>query len=248
MNTPAEEPVAAATTSSTVVSERHRVRRPLPRLFWLVAVVVPLALTALVGLTRAPVLEATLVSQARSALVEEGIKGVRLTADGRRLTAGVPTGRDPERVAQVLARVGGVSAVKTAHAYANAAEARACNDLQKKLDRATRGQRIAFDGSSTRLTGAGQQMVSAVAKLLKACRSAGVVVGGHTDDSTDNGPEISLKRAHLVIDVLARAGVHRQRLEARGYADQFPLDERDGAASRARNQRASVVADVAMRP
>jgi outer membrane protein OmpA-like peptidoglycan-associated protein len=246
MNTPAEVPAAPAATSSTVVSERHRVRRPLPRLFWAFLVVVPLALTALVGLTQGPELEATLISQARSALVDEGIKGVRLTADGRRLTAGVPTGRDPEKVSRVLAEVSGVSAVSTAAIYANAAEARACDGLQKKLDRATKGQRIAFDGSSTRLTAAGREMVAAVGALLKACRPATAVVGGHTDGSTYNGPEISLRRARLVIDLLARAGVQRQRLEARGYADQFPLAERDDAASRAQNQRASVAADVSV--
>jgi hypothetical protein len=244
MNTPAEEPVAAATTSSTVVSERHRVRRPLPRLFWVIVVVVPLALTALVGVTQGPALEATLVSQARSALVEKGIKGIRLTADGRRLTAGVPTGRDAEKVSRVLSGVGGISAVRTTDVFAGAAEARACKDLQTKLDRATRGQRIAFDGSSTRLTTAGRQRVTEVGALLKACRPATVVVGGHTDGSTFNGPEISLRRARLVIDLLARAGVQRQRLEPRGYADQFPLAERDSAASRAQNQRASVAADV----
>jgi outer membrane protein OmpA-like peptidoglycan-associated protein len=246
MNTPAEEPVAAATTSSIVVSERHRVRRPLPRLFWVVAVVVPLGLTALVGFTQGPALEATLVSQARSALVDEGIKGIRLTADGRRLSAGVPTGRDPEKVSQVLAGVSGVSAVRTTHVYANAAEARACKGLQKKLDRATQGQRIAFEGSSTRLTDAGRQDVTEVAGLLEACRPAAVVVGGHTDGSTPNGPEISLERARVVIDLFVRAGVERQRLEPRGYADQFPLADRADAASRARNQRVSVVADVAV--
>jgi outer membrane protein OmpA-like peptidoglycan-associated protein len=245
MNTPAEVPAASATTSFTVVSERRRVRRPLPRLFWVI-VVVPLALTALVGITQGPALESTLVRQARSALVDEGIKGVRLTADGRRLTAGVPTGRDAEKVSQVLAGVSGVSAVSTAAVYADAAEARACDGLQKKLDRATKGQRIAFDGSSTRLTASGRQMVGAVSALLKACRPATAVVGGHTDGSTYNGPEISLRRARLVIDLLARAGVQRQRLEARGYADQFPLAERDDAASRAQNQRASVAADVAV--
>jgi outer membrane protein OmpA-like peptidoglycan-associated protein len=246
MNTPAEEGVAAATTSWTVVSERRRVRRPLPKFFWIVAVVVPIALTALVGFHRGPALEATLVGQARSALAEKGIKGVQLTADGRRLTAGVPTGRDPERVSQVLSGVSGVSAVSTTEVFANGAEARACKNLQKKLDRATNRQRIAFDGSSTRLTAPGRQMVTAVGALLSACRPATAVVGGHTDASTHNGPEISLRRARLVIDLLAKAGVKRHRLEARGYADQFPIADRGDAASRARNHRASVVADVRM--
>jgi len=83
-----------------------------------------------------------------------------------------------------------------------------------------------------------------VAGLLRACRPAVVTVGGHTDGSTVDGPEISLERARVVIDLLVRAGVKRQRLEPRGYADQFPLSDRDDPAARARNQRVSVVAEV----
>jgi outer membrane protein OmpA-like peptidoglycan-associated protein len=244
MDTPAEEGVAAATASWSVVSERLRVRRPLPRFFWVVAVVVPIALTALVGVNLGPALEATLVSQARAALVEEGIKGVELTADGRRLSAGVPTGRDPEKVSQALSGVSGVSAVSTTDIFAGEAEAKACKNVQKKLDRATKGQRIPFDGASVQLTASGRQMVTAVGEVLSACRPATAVIGGHTDASTHNGPEIALRRAHLVIDLLAKAGVKKQRLEARGYADQFPLAERSDAASRAMNHRVSVVADV----
>ena len=247
MITPAEERVAAATASYAVVSERHRVRRPLPRFFWVV-VVVPLALTILVGLTRGPVLETTLVSQVHSALVDEGIKGVRLTADGRRLTAGVPTGRDADKVSQVVAAVGGVSAVETIAVFADAGEARACKGLQGKLDRATKGQRIAFAGSSTQLTATGRRMVAEVGALLRACRPSTVVVGGHTDASTNNGPEISLKRARVVIDLLARGGVKRQRMEPRGYADQFLVADRGDAASRARNQHVSVAANVTVGP
>jgi outer membrane protein OmpA-like peptidoglycan-associated protein len=138
--------------------------------------------------------------------------------------------------------VDGVRAVSTTDVFASAAEARACTNLQQKLDRATKGQRITFEGSSTRLTASGRQMVTAVGELLSACRPATAVVGGHTDASTHHGSEISLRRARLVIDLLARAGVKRPRLEGRGYADQFPLAERGDAASRARNHRVSVVA------
>lgn len=243
MKTPSEDPVAAATPSTTVVTERHRVRRPLTRSFWVLAVVAPLALTGVVGYTQGPAVEATLVASARKALVAEGLKGVGLVADGQRLTAEVPTGRDPAVVAKVLAGVRGVAAVSTTEVFANAAEAKACDGLQRKLDRATRRQRIPFAGSSTRLTAEGQQWVTAVGRLLKACRPATATVGGHSDSSTVNGPEISLERARVVIRLLVRAGVKRERLAPRGYADQFPVSERDDQASRAKNQRASVVAD-----
>ena len=82
-----------------------------------------------------------------------------------------------------------------------------------------------------------------VGGLLKACRPATATVGGHTDSSTHNGPELSLVRARVVIDALTRTGVKRVRLSPRGYADQFPLADRDDPSSRAKNHRVSIVAD-----
>jgi outer membrane protein OmpA-like peptidoglycan-associated protein len=241
MTPPPEAPVAEA-TPSRVVTERHAVRRPLTRSFWVLAAVAVLALTGVVGFTQGPAVERSLVAQARQALVAEGLKGVGLVADGQRLTAEVPTGRDPEEVSRILAGVAGVAAVRTTEVFANAAEARACNGLQRKLDRATRGQRIPFTGTSTALSGEAMQRVRTVAGLLKACRAATATVGGHTDSSTHNGPEISLGRARAVIKALTRLGVDRARLAPRGYADQFPLGERGDAASQAKNHRVSVVA------
>jgi outer membrane protein OmpA-like peptidoglycan-associated protein len=239
--TPAPEAPVAAESPPTVVTERHAVRRPLTRRSWIVALAGLLVLTGVVGFTQGPAVERSLAAQARRALAAEGLKGVGLVPDGRRLTAEVPTGRDPEAVARVLAAVDGVSAVRATEVFANPAEARACTNLQRKLDRATRGQRIPFVGTSMSLTSEGTGRVREVAALLRACRPATATVGGHTDSSTNNGPELSLLRARLVIRLLTRAGVERERLAPRGYADQFPVAER---GSRAQNHRVSVVAGV----
>jgi outer membrane protein OmpA-like peptidoglycan-associated protein len=161
--------------------------------------------------------------------------------DGRRVTAEVPTGRDPEAVAAVLSALPAFGAVATTAVYASRAEARACRTLQRDLDRVTNRQQLPFVGTSTSPAAAGRQMVGAVARLLHGCRPAVVTVGGHTDGSTVNGSTISLQRARVVAAMLKDAGIASDRLLPRGYADQFPVDERDGAVADARNQRVSVV-------
>src|SRR5699024_669150 len=136
-----------------------------------------------------------------------GLKGVKLTVDGRSVSAGVPTGEDPAEVERVLSGVPGVMSVDTENVYRSAREARACQDIQRKIDRATHNQRIPFSGSSTRLTPAGSGMVATVGKLLTACGAVSVTVGGHTDSSTVGGADISLERARVIIDALKKAGI-----------------------------------------
>src|SRR4051812_47114118 len=84
------------------VFDRHRVRRKVGRGFWVLAVVVPLTLTASAGWSRGPQIEATLHDRAATALRGAGLTGVRVVMDGRQATAKVPTGRDPGKVERVL--------------------------------------------------------------------------------------------------------------------------------------------------
>jgi outer membrane protein OmpA-like peptidoglycan-associated protein len=148
----------------------------------------------------------------------------------------VPTGTEIENVRAVVDALPGVLSVTTTSVYASAKEARACEGLQGKLDRATRSQRILFVPGSARLTGAGAGMVGAVGRLLTACGSAAVVVGGHADEDTANGSALSLQRAKILAGALQRSGVAKKRMELRGYGDQFPLSDK----SRAENERGSV--------
>jgi outer membrane protein OmpA-like peptidoglycan-associated protein len=231
---------AAEDAAGVWTVERQRVRRPLGGLFWLAAVMLPLALTAGVALTRTPVLERTLHDRAVRALDQAGLGRVRVVVDGRQLLAKVPTGTRGKKVAATLTRVPGVQAVRTVPVYASKAEARACAHLQVKLDRATGHEAIPFEGGSTRLSGTGVRMVQAAARLLRACRPATVIVGGHTDPSTPNGSTISLFRARVLVKALRARGVAGRRLTARGYGDQFPLTQSATPAARARNERGSL--------
>lgn len=227
--------------SGTVVVGTRTVRRPVGKVYWVGVAVVVLLLTVGVGVSRGPSIEQALKKDVVAALQEADFDEVRVSVDGRMITANVPNGVDADEVKQVVSAVDGVSAVSAMLAYASYAEAESCGRLQDKLDKATRNQRIPFQGMSARLTAEGTAMLRGVAKLLVACETAVVYVGGHTDPGTRFGSTLSLDRAKEMAKLLKSLGVGKDRLEPRGYGDQFPLDKARTAAARAKNERGSVV-------
>ena len=184
--------------------------------------------------------EDALDEAATAHLTEAGVKGVGLKVEGLNVKAKVPTGRDTGRVEDELATVPGVGTITTVEVYRSKAEERACSTLQRNIDRTTRNQRIPFAGTSARLTPEGESMLRRVAVLLKGCRSATVVVGGHSDSHTDNFSTLSLVRARLMTGVLKRAGIDSSRLVPRGYGDEFPITDGESTADQLRNERGSV--------
>jgi outer membrane protein OmpA-like peptidoglycan-associated protein len=240
------DPPAGDTRSASgwsAVTERRTARRPLGRLFWVAVAVLPLALTGVVGWTQAPSLEELLAADVRTALRAENLAAVKVSLDGRQVTARVPTGRDPEAAVAVVGSVPGVMAVRTVNVYASAREARACADIDDKLDRATHQQRIPFLGSSTQLTGAGQAMVRQAARLLRSCRAVDAIVGGHVDSSALDPGKASLARARVLVKALVREGVRAGRLAPRGYGDQFEVHDGTTPEARARNDRGSITVE-----
>lgn len=231
---------AGDSPSGTVVVETRTVRRPAGKVYWFSAVIVVLLLTMGLGVSRGPGIEQALKKSVLAALDREGFDNVRVSVDGRMITANVPNGTDADEVKQVVDAVEGVSAVSAMLVYASYAEARDCADLQKKLDTATGKQRIPFQGESTRLSSEGTRMLRAVAKLLDACSTAVVYVGGHTDPGTRLGSTLSLDRAKVMVKLLKSYGISPKRLEPRGYGDQFPIDKARSAAARAKNERGSI--------
>ena len=239
-----QAPDASATESvGSWVVERERVRRPLGALFWVAALVVPLGLTLCVTLTRTPVIERTVSTDAVLALHRAGIAHVRLVLDGRQLVAKVPTGTSTRKVEATLLAVPGVETVRTVPVYASKAEAKACANLQAKIDRVTGGEQIPFTGASSAVTSSGAQMLHGVAQLLRACRPATVIVGGHTDSHVPNGSTVSLARARAMVQSLKGQGIAAGRLVPRGYGDQFPLTDGSTAAAQAHNERGSIAVE-----
>jgi outer membrane protein OmpA-like peptidoglycan-associated protein len=227
--------------TGTIVVEPRTVRRPLTRAYWIVAVAVPVLLTIGIGVSRGPGIEDALKKDVQQALANADLENVAVSTNGRMVTAEVPTGVDAEAVKNLVSEVDGVSAVSAKLVYASYAEARDCANLQDKLDKATNKQRIPFQGQTAQLTSEGAAMLRAAGKLLDACGTAVVYVGGHTDPSTRYGSTISLDRAKLMAKLLKSYGVKADRLEPRGYGDQFPIDKSDSAAGRARNERGSII-------
>lgn len=238
------EPDAAPASSGSVVTKTRTMRKPRGGLYTLLAVVVPIALTLLVVNLTADTVESTLRADGTSALAANKLGRVDLEVTGRVVTAKVPTGVDADAVQAALADVDGISDVEIENVFASKREAKTCATLQARIDRVTNKQRIPFEGTSLRLTAAGQRMLTEVGKLLKICGAATATVGGHTDDSTFNGATVSLKRARVMIARLKAQGIDAARLTPRGYGDQFPVSDGDTAAGRAMNQRGSVVVDT----
>jgi outer membrane protein OmpA-like peptidoglycan-associated protein len=239
---PTEESAGAATdTALRLVTEKHTVRRP-PRGGLLVAgLLLPALAAAGGGFLAGAAAEEALVSDARAELKSQRVTGVRLEADGPFVTAFVPTRIDPRAVDRVVSGVDGVSDVRTEEVYSSRKEARACTNLAGKLNRATGRQRIPFEGESTRLTEAGRRMVVAAARLVAACGTARVYVGGHTASQTFDGSTLTLRRSRVMIALMRRSGVPEARLVPRGYGAQYPVAEGDSPAAQSRNQRGSII-------
>ena len=241
----ADEPSPGTSPGHTMskVTERKLARRPGgARLGWSF-VLVPALVTAAAGFLGGPGVESDLETQAQSALQASKIEKVQLEADGIFLTAKVPTSVDKDKVREVLDDVDGVATVTIEQVYASKKERLACTNLEGKLNRVTRKQRIPFVGRTDKLTSAGQSMVREAGKLVAACGSAVVFVGGHTDDSTSNGPTLTLRRARTMIKVMRQAGAPEDRLVPRGYGAQYPIDDSDSRAADARNERGSIAVE-----
>lgn len=242
---PVEEPTGAAPDPASdprmrLVEVKRTVRRPPGGRLLLAGFVLAALVAAGAGFVVGPDAEESLVSEASAALRADKVKGVRLQADGPFVTAYVPTRVDPRKVEAVVGEVGGVSGVASETVYSTKKEAQACTDLDRKLDRVTGRQRIPFPGGSTQLTSSGRGMVVAAARLVTACGSARVYVGGHTDSHTPNGSTLTLRRARVMIDLMRRSGTPEERLVPRGYGAQYEITDGDSGAAQSRNQRGSI--------
>ena len=238
---PVEEPTGTASEPAMRLVSKKRIARKSPSGRLLTAgLLVPALLAGGAGFLSGTAAEQALVSEATTALRAEGVKGVRLEADGPFVTAFVPTRVDSRKVDAVVDEVSGVSGVTSQQVYSSKKEAQACNALSGKLNKVTGKQRIPFVGETPRLTSAGTRMVVGAAKLVAACGSAKVYVGGHTDSHTTDGSTLTLRRARAMIDLMRRSGAPEERLVPRGYGAQYPVTEGDSRADQLRNQRGSI--------
>jgi outer membrane protein OmpA-like peptidoglycan-associated protein len=208
--------------------------------WWFAVLLVPALLTALAVYSSGPAIESELEKETVAALAAAGLTGTAVEMHGRNVTVRVPTGQSQSKAQQAAEAVTGIGNVDIERVARNAAEARACEGLQAKMDDATRGRGIGFDGSSTSLAGASATAVHTIARLLVRCPSAAVAANGYTDGSVLNGSTVSLRRAEAVRNALLRGGVKPARVDAKGFGDTFPVTDDDSPAGRAANNRVTI--------
>jgi len=208
--------------------------------WWFALLLLPTSLTALAVYTIGGSVESELRQNTLVSLEAAGLTGVTVEMHGRNVTVKVPTGQSQDKAEAAVESVTGIGKVDVEQVARNAAEARACDDLQAKIDNVTKGRGIPFDGSSASLSGSSAAAVRTIAKLLVHCPSAMVAANGYTDGSVLRGSTVSLRRAEAVRGALVRDGVKAARIDAQGFGDTFPVSRDDTPAGRAANNRVSI--------
>ncbi len=109
------------------------------------------------------------------------------------------------------------------------------------------GADVLFGSGSARLSSAGIDAVTAVAKQLAKIPGKDFQVEGHTDDvpiKTREFPsnwQLAAARAYSVVTTMHAAGMPESRVSMASYAATRPAAENDSAANRALNRRIDIV-------
>ena len=98
---------------------------------------------------------------------------------------------------------------------------------------------ILFQSGSARITQESLPALDEIARVLKACETATIVVEGHTDSDGDEESNLilSVARAEAVIDRLVELGIGEGRLYAIGYGESLPVASNDTQDGKRRNRR-----------
>ena len=101
---------------------------------------------------------------------------------------------------------------------------------------------ILFDTDKSDLKAASKSDLTEFANVLKEYKDTDLIIEGHTDSTgkKDHNKKLSVKRADAVIDYLASAGVQRDRMTGRGYADEMPVGDNSTADGRQANRRVQI--------
>jgi outer membrane protein OmpA-like peptidoglycan-associated protein len=98
---------------------------------------------------------------------------------------------------------------------------------------------VNFEIDQATLLSGSKAVLDGVADVLKIHSDIRVEVQGHTDNTgtAEHNQELSEARARAVRDYLIGRGVAADRLEARGYGQDRPIESNDTEAGRAHNRR-----------
>ena len=102
--------------------------------------------------------------------------------------------------------------------------------------------RLEFETGSTSLTPRSRQQIVDVARILNAYPNARVQIAGFTDNTGDEGANMSLSRgrAESVMNALRENGAAAANLSAQGFGSQNPVATNATEEGRARNRRVTL--------
>ncbi|WP_445369615.1 OmpA family protein [Methylomonas sp. BW4-1] len=102
---------------------------------------------------------------------------------------------------------------------------------------------VLFRSNRAQLQSGGLRNVDKLADFLKQYPDYKVLVEGYTDSrgSADMNQELSDRRAYSVRTALVDSGVSSDRVNTRGYGEEYPVADNSSAASRQLNRRVEVI-------
>ncbi|MBS3804470.1 MAG: OmpA family protein [Oleiphilaceae bacterium] len=102
---------------------------------------------------------------------------------------------------------------------------------------------VLFDLNQAELKPAGEQTIERLAEFMSEYENRRVRVEGYTDSTGDESynQRLSERRAESVRDALVARGISRDRIETKGFGEEFPVASNDTPAGRQQNRRVEIV-------
>ena len=117
-------------------------------------------------------------------------------------------------------------------------------DQSKAVDKTTwfNFDRLLYETSSAKLKPESREQLQNIAAILKAYPAVNLKIGGYTDNTGNaaDNKKLSGQRADAALYELVRLGTSKDRLEAEGYGQQFPVAPNNTEAGRAQNRRTAI--------
>ncbi len=128
-----------------------------------------------------------------------------------------------------------VAAVANTATVTDADRGRCSGDLAKLASQ----RKILFENASSNLDAASNTVLDKIVETIGGCGQMKVSIEGHTDSKGSAGfnERLSQARANSVLEYLAKAGIDRSRLTAKGYGESKPIASNKTRKSRALNRR-----------
>lgn len=102
---------------------------------------------------------------------------------------------------------------------------------------------VLFDLNRSDLKSSGEQTVGRLAEFMSEYENRRVRVEGYTDSTgkASYNQDLSRRRAEAVRNELVSMGISGDRVETRGFGEQYPVASNDTAAGRQQNRRVEIV-------